>query len=438
MNELPPGPKSALWQTLRYLRDPDGMVSSLAARYGDPFTVPTLGGPIVTTGTPEGVKAIFGADPETFSPYGAEGFLPVLGRGSILVQHGAAHRRSRKLMQPPFHHARMRAYGAAMVEITLRHFAAAPGGRFDVERLFRDISLEVILRTVFGIGEARVGPARAAVLGAIGGFSPVLALFSRLRHSFFPPWRRFVRLLAAVHEMLRSEIEARRAKSNGDGGGSDICALLVAARDEDGRAMEDQEIIEQLFTMVVAGHETTATALSWAVDELWRQPELLGRAREALRPTGGEPEKLAAEPLLDAICAETLRLRPLIAIAGRRLERPFVLGGRELPAGVGVGACLLTAHRRPELYPEPDRFSPERFLNGKAFPPHEYLPWGGGARRCLGAAFAMYELKLVLGTLILNGTLELTGPRARFGTRAATMGPKGGVKVVYERARHLR
>jgi cytochrome P450 len=434
MNPLPPGPKSAVWQTLRYLRDPDGMVSSLVARYGDPFTLPTLQGPLVVTGAPDGIKAIFGADPETFSPYGAEGFLPVLGRGSILVQHGTTHRRSRKLMQPPFHGARMRAYGAAMAETALRHFAAAPARPFDVERLFRDISLEVILRTVFGLGEERVAPARGAVLDGIAAFSPMLAVFSWLRRSFFPPWRRFVRLLGAVHEMLRGEIAARKAAP----GGTDICALLVAARDEDGRPMEDQEIVEQLFTMVVAGHETTATALSWAVDELWRDPALLQRAREALRPTGGDPDKLAAEPLLDAICTETLRMRPLVPVIGRRLEKPFTLAGRELSPGVGVGACVLSAHRRPEVYPDPDRFSPERFLNGKAFSPYEYLPWGGGARRCLGAAFAEYELKIVLGTLILNGTLELTGPRARFGTRAATIGPKGGVKVTYRSARHLR
>jgi cytochrome P450 len=404
-------------------------MTSLAERYGDPFTLPTLVRPLVVTASPESIRSIFSADPDGFSPFGADGFLPILGAGSILVQSGATHRRARKLMQSPFHGARMRAYGGAMAEIAVRHFAAAPAGRFDVEQLFRGISLEAILRTVFGVnGQERVREARGAVLSAIAGFGPTLAIFSALRRSFFPPWRRFQRLLGEARDFLRGEIVARRAAPGGD----DICGLLAAARDEDGQPMDDDEIVQQLFTMVVAGHETTATALAWAVDELWRDPPLLSRLREQLQPTGGDPEKLAADKLLDAVCAETLRLRPLLPIVARNLERPFSLAGRELPAGVGVGACMVLAHRNPDLYPEPEAFRPERFLDGRNFSPAEYFPWGGGARRCLGAAFALYEMKIVLGTLVLRGRLELASPaRARSAARAATIGPKGGIKVVY-------
>jgi cytochrome P450 len=422
---LPPGPRNALWQTLRYLRDPMGWIASMSKRYGDPFTVPTLVRPLVLTGSTDGVRSIFSAEPDTFSPFAGETGVALLGRGSMLLQYGQPHRRARRLMQPPFHGARMRAYGERMGEIAVARLRHAPRGPFDIEELFRAISLEVILATVFGVGAARMEQTGRSVLSMIKSFGPLVASFTFLRNRFFPPWRRFKRLMAEVHGLLREQIAARKE----GGPGEDICGLLVAARDEDGQPMDDQEIVEQLVTLVMAGHETTATALAWAVDEVWRQPALLERLRDSLSP---DPERLAANKLLDAVCAETLRLRPLIPIVGRKLEKPFQLADHTLPAGVGVGACLAMAHRREDLYPEPDAFRPERFLDGRSFSPQEYFPWGGGARRCLGAAFALYEMKIVLGKLILGGELQLASPeRARLAVRPATLGPRGGVKVVY-------
>jgi cytochrome P450 len=407
------------------MRDPTGWIARMAKKYGDPFTVPTLVRPLVLTATTEGVKRVFGADPDTFSPFAGEMGAPLLGRGSMLLQSGAPHKRARKLMQPPFHGARMRAYGQRMAEIAVARLGRAPSGRFDIEELFRGISLEVILATVFGVGAAKIEETGGSVLSLIKSFGPLIASFAFLRNRFFPPWRRFKRRMAEVRGFLGEQIAAR--KQNGPG--EDICGLLVSARDEDGQPMDDEEIIDQLVTLVMAGHETTATALAWAVDEVWRQPELLARLRDTLSP---DPEKLATDKLLDAVCAETLRLRPLVPIVGRNLEQPFELGGHMLPAGVGVGACLLMAHRREDLYPDPDAFRPERFLDGRSFSPSEYFPWGGGARRCLGAAFALYEMKIVLGQLILGGELQLASPeRARCGVRPATIGPKGGVKVTY-------
>jgi cytochrome P450 len=430
---LPPGPSSTIWQMLRYLRDPIEAVLSLGRRYGETFTFPTFDGPIVLTGTPEGIRTIFSADPDTFRPMNVDSMAPILGRGSILLQHGATHRRGRKLMQPPFHGARMRAYGATMREVTLAHLAKTPlGRRFPVEDVFRAISLDVIIRTVFGVdGNERADRAGRDIRDAVASFSPLVAIFGFLRREFggFGPWARFRRLLAQVHGLLREEIAARRDA----GPGEDILSLLVAARDEAGAPMEEQEIVEQLFTMVVAGHETTATALAYAVDELYRVPELLNRLRDELRGIdgAGDPEKLVASPLLDAVCAETLRVHPLIPLVSRKLLRPLEVAGYALPAGVGVGACLLFAHRRGERFPDPETFRPERFLDGKGFSPYEYLPFGGGARRCLGAAFALYEMKIVLGTLLLTADLELVSPRrARTGARAATMGPRGGVPVI--------
>jgi cytochrome P450 len=428
---LPPGTSSPVLGLLRYLRDPEGWVLALGRRYGDLFTVSLRPRPLVVTSSSEGVRAIFSADPDTFAPFNVEQMTPMLGAGSILLQHGAAHKRARKLMQPPFHGARMRAYGAAMRETTLARWAARPAGRrFPVEDLFREISLEVIVRTVFGLNTGdRVTRAQKSILDTFKSFSPLLAMFQFLRRELggIGPWARFRRRLAEVHQLLRDEIVARRQ----GGPSEDILGLLVAARDEEGAPMEEQEIVEQLFTMVVAGYETTATALAWAVDELYRQPELLGQLRDELRPTDGDPARITALPLLDAVCAETLRLHPLAPIASRRLLRPFSLGGYLLPEGVGVGASLLLVHRREDLYPEANRFRPARFVDAKSVSAHEYLPFGGGARRCLGAAFALYEMKIVLATLVLEAPLELASPtRARAAARPATVGPKGGVPVV--------
>jgi cytochrome P450 family 110 len=422
---LPAGPRSALWQSILYLRDPMGVILRLARKFGDPFTVPTLVRPLVLTSTNEGVKQIFAADPDTFTPFAGEMGIPLLGRGSMLLQYGQPHRRARKLMQPPFHGARMRAYGQRMGEIAEQHLKRAPAGRFDIEELFRSISLDVILSTVFGVGTDEIPQTGRSVLSLIKSFTPLIATFAFLRNRFFPPWRRFQRLMAEVHGLLRDQIAVRRR----DGAGEDICGLLVAARDESGQPMDEQEIVEQLVTLLMAGHETTATALAWAVDEIWRQPRLLAQLRESLSP---DPEKLAADKLLDAVCAETLRLHPIVPIIARKLEKPFELGGHTLPAGAGVGACLAMAHRREVLYPEPDQFRPERFLDGRTFSPQEYFPFGGGARRCLGAAFAFYEMKIVLGKLVLGGDLQLASPtRARTGVRPATVGPRGGISVSY-------
>ncbi|MDC0668331.1 cytochrome P450 [Nannocystis radixulma] len=432
-HRLPDGPKSKVLATLRYLRDPVGSIVDLGRRHGDLFTIPNLAGPIVVAAAPSAIRAIFAAEPDTFAPFAADSMAPVLGRGSILIQHGAAHRRARKLMQPPFHGARMRAYGATMRDSSHAHLAARPLGRpFPVEDVFRDISLDVIIRTIFGVATGeRIAACRRGVRESIAAFGPLLATFTSLQREFggWGPWARFRRLLTGVHDLLRQEIAARDPARPGD----DILSLLVAARDESGAAMDEQEIVEQLFTMVIAGHETTATALAWAIDEMLRQPELLGQLREELRPIGVDPDRLAQSPLLDAVCAETLRLHPLIPLVTRKLLRPFEVGGHALPEGVGLGACLLLAHLREERYPQATAFRPQRFLAGKQPSPHEYLPFGGGARRCLGAAFALHEMKIVLATVLLEFELELTTAPARTSVRAATIGPRGGVPVVRRR-----
>lgn len=429
-SRLPPGPKSGLLGMIGYVRDPEGLVLGLR-RYGEPLTMPALGGPpIVIVWSPEHVKAMFSADPDTFAPYAAEAMEPVLGRGSVLLQHGPAHRRARRLLQPPFHSTRIAAYGGTIHEATLRHLSEAPTDRsFAIEEVFREISIDVIIRSIFGIGTSDgVEGCRRGILDSMAAFSPLLALFGALRKNFwgFGPWAKFQALLGTVHEMLRAEIRARREGELG----SDILSLLVAARDEDGQPMDEQEIVEQLFTMVVAGHETTATALAWAVNEVLLQPAIVDQLTSQLEPLKNDPDAIAKLPLLDQVCAETLRLHPLAPMVSRKLLRPFEIAGYQLPVGTGLGAALLLSHYREEVFPEPSEFRPSRFADGKSYSPYEYFPWGGGAKRCLGATLAYHEMKIVLGTLLLECRLELEQPkRARPEPRQATVGPKGGVRV---------
>jgi cytochrome P450 len=427
---LPPGPSSLIATSLRYLRDPYGCVARVARRFGDPFTVPTVSGPLVCSGDPLRVQAFFGADPDAFEPFGIEAATPILGAGSLFLVSGARHRRARKLLMPPFHGEHMRAYGETMRQIAATRAREWPTGRaFSVEPLLRDISLDVIIETIFGVtGRERVAAFHAAIIEGVKSFTPLIAMFTFLRRELggIGPWARFQKRWGALKRSIADELEARRSSGVE---ANDVLSLLLGARYDDGRPMDDEELIAQLLTLVVAGHETTATALAWALHFLHRDPELAERVR--VEASGAaSPDAIARLPLLDAVCWETLRIRPLVPIVARRAVAPMTFAGYELPAGTGVGAVASLVHAREDLYPEPERFRPERFLE-RSFAPHELLPFGGGARRCLGAAFALYEMKIVLATLLAEHRFRLADDRpVRADVRAATVGPKGGVSLI--------
>jgi cytochrome P450 family 110 len=430
-----PGPRSSIWVILRYLRDPMGVLSTLAREHGDPFMV--KGKPsIVYTGDPAAIKAIYSADPDTFAPLNAD-FGVFLGSSSLILIAGAEHRQKRKLMTPPFHGARMRAYGEAMRRLTEQHTAQWTRGRtVGAYAVMQQISLDVILEAVFGVHDAK-GRAELGklLLELLEGFSPFIALFPWLRRSFggIGPYARFMRRQRALYTRLDAMIAEARAAGPRD----DILSLLVHARYEDGEPMTDAEIRDQLLLLVIAGHETTAITMAWALYALHRpeNAEALARLRAELRALGPAPEleALAKLPYLDAVCQETMRRYPLApAPSPRKLLRPFELMGHTLPAGMGVAPAMGIAHFREDVYPEPLRFLPERFLERK-FTPFEHLPFGGGNRRCLGAAMAAYELRIVLGTIIQRFDLGAASLRPDPGkARAATVGPAHGVKLVVE------
>jgi cytochrome P450 len=435
---LPPGPAGGLIGQLKILRwsmrDPFGALDDLVARHGDPFTLPTLDVPLVITGQPEAVEAIFACPTERMESISPEGLRPVLGEGSVLMLSGEPHRNARKLMTPPFHGARMRAYAQVMAGSTRERAAEIRTGQpFTMMELAQHISLDVILKAVFGVTEpARVQQVRRRVLDVVG-LSPLLVGLRFLQRRFggLGPWARFLRQRADLEAVVAEEIAERRGRTEP---GQDILSLLLCARYEDGTPMTDAHVTDQLLTLVAAGHETTGIMLAWAFYLLHRNPGALERLQAELEPAGTppDPEALMRLPFLEAVLHETLRLYPGAAAFSRRLRAPLSLGGHEIPAGVAVGACPYLAHRRPEVFPEPGEFRPERFL-GRSYAPNLYFPFGGGIRRCLGSAFAMVEMKIVLGVLLSSYRFELLEPApvpAR--ARLATLGPRTGIRMTLQ------
>ena len=398
------------------------------------MTLPMIGAsPMVLTWEPAGVEAIFKEDPDTFVPALPEGAAVIAGEASVFMTAGERHKRVRKMLMPSFHGERMRAYGTLMRDAALRTAAAWEVGRpFRFLDATQAVTLDVIIEAIFGVSDTeRMRRFHAQIVAAIASFNPLVMVFAALRHDFMGlgPWARFRRDYDAIRAMVFEEIAARRADSAGR---TDVLSMLVAARDEQGEGFADQEMFEQLFTLVLAGHETGAASIAWACDLVHRHPAVLARLRDELGPLGPEldPAVVTRLPFLEAVCLETLRLYPPIAIATRKLRRPFTLRGHALPAGTTLGALAMLAHRRPEVFPEPDVFRPERFV-GRTYSPFEYFPFGGGNRRCVGAAFALYEMKMLLATMLAHHRLELredTPPRNV--VRAATFGPEGGVPVV--------
>ena len=440
---LPPGP--ATWpplQMLRYARRPYTSIAENARQFGSCWTVRAPGQPpIVSFSDPDDIKVIFTADPDEV--HGGEGQAPILGpilgAKSVLVLDGARHRRERRLLTPPFHGERMHLYGLMMREITDRVVDRWPLGRpFPVHREMQAITLDIILRAVFGLDEgAQLGRVRDTLLralklfeGAGAAFLAIPALQMELRG--LTPWGRFVRHRRDVDGVLRAEIARRRA--NGTAGRTDVLSLLVEARDEDGQPMTDQELLDEMFTILGAGHETTAISMSWALYHVLGRPDVLERIRAEHRSVAGdgpvEPEQLAKLEYLDAVIKESARLTPVATQVLRRLKVPMRIGGWSLPAGVNVSATIYATHHRADLWPEPERFDAERFVGARPSP-YSFFPFGGGERRCLGAAFASYEMKVVLDRVLSRASLRLApGYRMRPVLRAITVAPSAGMPVV--------
>ncbi len=415
--------------------DPEGFFARAVARRGDPFIVrlPSVG-EVLVSGHPDGAREIFSAPPDAFEPLRSNPVEPLLGRQSLLLLSGERHRRERKLMTPPFHGERMRAYGAI-----IRDGARAEvdswrvGDAVVLGKAMRRITLDVILRAVLGIeGEPRSARFRAAVGAMLDSYTPPLLVLPAIRRSFgtFGPWARFVDARDAVCALFADEIRARRR--DGTAGREDILSLLMEARYEDGAALSDDELVDELRTLVVGGHDTTTTALVWAFFHLHRSTAALEALRSELASLEPEPSPDVLEklPYLGAVCSEALRLHPVVPIVPRRAVRALTFRGQPVSPGQSIAVATTLLHTNESVWSEPHRFLPERFLGKRKYTPFEYAPFGGGVRRCIGAAFGAYQMRIVLGTVLRRVSFDPhPGPTPARVLANITMAPRGAVRL---------
>ncbi|MFQ5458021.1 MAG: cytochrome P450 [Myxococcota bacterium] len=441
MSRLPPGPRlPRIFQIYRWLRDPVPFLEGYARAYGEAFTLrfPATP-PIVIFTNPDAVKEIFTGDPDVLHAGAANVVLePLMGQNSVLLIDGARHRRERRRMTPPFRGDRMKAYGDVMREVTNRSIDAWPEGEaFPIHRQTQGITLDIILRTVFGLEEGELFKElrESLIEGITLGSNPIYLL--PIFHVNLGPltaWRKISRMMQRSDELLYAEFARRRAE--GKTGRSDVLSMLLEARGEDGAPMTDEELRDQMVTLLVAGHETTATALAWVVHRMLANPDVYAKLRRELRDVGGNGpvavDQMDRLEYLDAVIKETMRLNPIIPFVVRLARKPVRIGGWDIPEGVVVGPCIYLTHRRADVWPDPLAFRPERFL-GLRPSPYTFFPFGGGTRLCLGASFATYEMKIVLAELLRRTQLRAApGHTVRVVRRSITLAPSGGVPVILE------
>ena len=428
---LPPGPRTpAVVNTLRFAQRPLAALREWHRRFGDVFTVRMLGfGVGVYVVDPHAIRELFTGDQSDLRAGEANSFMePVLGPHSVLVLDGPEHLRQRKLLLPPFQGSRVAAFREIMRDVAEREVAAwSPGSQLVLRERMRAVTFEVICRAVFGVTErARVERLRDRLIAVVDS-SPLFMISRAARADLGPlsPGGVFHRRLRAADALIEEEIELRRRDPDLPQR-ADVLSLLLMARDESGEGMTNAELRDELFTMLAAGHETTATGLAFAFELLLRTPRVLARLREEL-------ERGVDDSYLDAVVKETLRLRPVLDAAERTLTVPRTVAGWELPAGVKVYPGIALVHMREDLYPRPREFRPERFLE-EAAESYSWLPFGGGIRRCIGAALAQAEMAEVLrvaAPVQLRPLRERPDPVV---LRGITLAPRYGVRVAVERS----
>ncbi|HEY9637178.1 MAG TPA: cytochrome P450 [Coleofasciculaceae cyanobacterium] len=449
---LPDGPRTpSFLQTIQLIAQPTKFLDSCQERYGDPFTVRVLGlnsPPVVFFSHPQAIQDIFSLPSSQLDFRKATHvFEPLMGSNSIILQEGDKHQRQRKLMMPAFHGDRMRSYGQVIGEITKQAMAGwTTGSSFSVHEVMSKITLQIILRVVFGIESGSRYQQLEKLLSSLLE-DVTTPLYSSL--FFFPPlqkdlgswspWGQFLRRRSSIDTLIYAEITERR--EHADESRTDILSMLMLARDENGQPMSDVELRDQLVSLLLLGYETSAAVLAWTFYWVLSSPSVLHALYQELDSLGEDSEaaEKAQLPYLTAVCAETLRINPIALICTpRRALEALQLAGYHLNAGTILIPCIYLAHQRSDVFPEPKAFKPERFLKQK-FSPYEYLPFGGGARGCIGAAFSMFEMKLILGTILSSFQLTLA---ERFPVRPVRRGitivPSGGVPVVVTSQRSVK
>ncbi|OUL19607.1 cytochrome P450 [Nostoc sp. 106C] len=431
-------------QKLQWIADPVKYIENAVQEYPDIFTgeVIGFGDTLVFVNHPQAIKEILTNDRSTFVASSEVNRIlqPIVGDYSLMMLDGESHKQRRQLLMPSFHGERMRAYGHLIINLTENIFSQLPLNKpFSALSTMQEISLQVILQAVFGFYEGERCQQLKHLIPTL-----VMELFrSPLISSFlfFPflqrdlgsltPWGKFLRLREQVDELLDAEIAERRKHLAADR--IDILSLLMLARDEAGKQMTDRELHDELINLMISGHETTATVMAWGLYWLLKKPEISEKLLQELHSLGDSPDpmKIFQLPYLTAVCNEAMRIYPVsVMTLPRVVQEPVELLGHQLEPDTIVVGCIYLAHRRTDLYPQPEEFRPERFLE-RQFSPYEFLPFGGGARGCIGQALATFEMKLVLATILSKYQLGLADQRSeRPQRRGVVIRPGNGVKIV--------
>jgi cytochrome P450 family 110 len=452
--KLPPSAKTPeIFLAIQAIFDQFGTLEKYHNRYGEIFYMPKsrMMPPSVIFSNPRGIEKLFTADSNLFEtdPQSTAPVKVLFGENSLILLDGIKHQRHRKLLMPAFHGERMKSYSQAIVGITKEVISQwRVGQTICIRDYTQEISLRIILYTIFGLNTKKIGDYETSMkhdylqnilVNYLNIFNSPLnsffLLFPALQKDLGPltPWSKFLKRKRQIKEMLQEECDLRRKDPNAVG--EDILSLLIEARYEDGQPMSDEEIRDELITMLFAGHETTASSLAWSFYWLHRLPEIGQKLQTDLNSLSENAEfnDVMKLPYLNAVVLETLRLNPVLVFVSRRLKQPFKLMGYQFEPGTSLLPCIYLTHQRKDIYFEPKKFKPERFLI-RQFSPYEFLPFGGGNRRCLGYSFALLEMKLVLGTIISEVELELLDNRPlKPARRGFTFTPEGGIKMRVKR-----
>ncbi|ACK69982.1 cytochrome P450 [Gloeothece citriformis PCC 7424] len=448
MAKLVPIPvnRPSWWQMVQWISDPLSFQQKWAKKCGDIFLINLwrYNDNLVVVGSPQLIQEIFNKDATQFDiGRGNQIVAPLVGQNSLFLMDGTRHKRERKLLMPSFHGERLQTYAQQICEITKEVASQWQKDKpFIARTVMQDITLEVIIQVVFGLREGeryqKIKPLLAAMLNMIDSPLPSSFLFLRFLQKdlgAWSPWGKLKHRQLQIRKLLEAEIEDRRTHNFI---GTDILSLMMAVRDENGEPMSDLELKDELMTLLFAGHETTATILAWAFYKIHQLPEVRDKIVQELDSLGEKPNpmEIAKLPYLNAVCQETLRMYPVIPVLLPRITKtPMDIGDYHFEAGMALMPSIYLVHYREDLYPQPQEFKPERFLD-RQYSPSEFIPFGGGSRRCLGYALALLEMKLVLGTILSSYQLALVDNKpVKIQRRGLTLAPVGGVPLVMKSKR---
>ncbi|MBD2297492.1 MULTISPECIES: cytochrome P450 [Nostocales] len=448
--QLPNQLKTAsLIQKLHWVADPVGYMKQANKQYPDIFTgsIVGFGDTVVFVSHPQGIQEILSNDRKQFTAPGSFNRIgePIVGSSCIAMLDGSLHKKRRQLLMPAFHGERMRAYGQIISNLTEQVFAHLPVEQpFSACVAMQEISLQVTLQTIFGLYEGEryqtIKHLLASLLDVFGSpLNASLLMFPLLQKDLgaWSTWGRFLKLRQQIDELLYAEINERCQRF--DPNRIDVLSLLMSAKDEEGKAMTNQELRDELILMMFGAKETLAMSMAWVLYWIHYKPEILKKLLEELDNLGESPDPMNIYrlPYLTAVCNESLRIHPAVILTlPRVVQEPVTVLGYPLDIGTVVAGCIYLTHHHKDLYPEPDQFKPERFLD-RQFSIYEFLPFGGGSRRCIGEALALFEMKLVVAKVLSNYQLALVSRKPeRVHRRSFGIGPTNGIQMLIRRPRN--